>query len=216
MKVLSDKPDLKKLENKALAALNLDGLFEIMIGLIIFGFGFGPYFREVLPEPLNYFLWPLIITATTAGLNILLKLVVVKPRLGRVKFQPKKSRNILIKFLIFFIVNTSILVIVLILTVSGIFSTLPIHPLLVGLGLGLLFGALPLTIIAYLLKFNRMYIIAIIIGFTFFFTELLQMFIGDIGWSVGLLIVGSIIVVMGIIIFIKFLREHPKPEKEML
>lgn len=69
---------------------------------------------------------------------------------------------------------------------------------------------IPFSVVAFYLQLPRLYLYALIGGFGFFFTELLYPLVGepwDIIISYGS--IGGFILIIGIVIFIKFLKKYP-------
>ena len=53
---MAEKIDLKAIEKDILKTAHQHGFFDILIGFVIAGMAFGPFFRESLPSPYKYFL----------------------------------------------------------------------------------------------------------------------------------------------------------------
>ncbi|MEJ2277010.1 MAG: hypothetical protein P8Y70_04570 [Candidatus Lokiarchaeota archaeon] len=142
--------------------------------------------------------------------------ILTVPRLGFVKFGARRKRAK--KYMILFtILNTLFLIIILVLTITGILTTLRIERYGMSLLFGFIFIWLPLSIVAFIIKFNKFYIYAIMGGLSFFTIELVYPFVGEPLDSILVFgIIGNTIIFVGIIYLIKFLKKYPSPKKEMM
>ncbi|MHA2326548.1 MAG: hypothetical protein ACXACB_14165, partial [Promethearchaeota archaeon] len=133
---MAENIDLKTIEKKILKTGHQHGLFDMMIGFIIAGMAFSPIFRESLPGPYKYFLWPLIIVII-ADLFIFIGIkFVIQPRTGIAKPGPtlKSIRN---KMLIISFIQFIFLLIVFILPLLGIGSSIRVSTIIFLLIVGL-------------------------------------------------------------------------------
>ena len=200
--------DLKELEKRAYTSIFQDGLFDIFIGLIVIGWitnSLGDFFDTpfVITILFSYY----IVVCT---LFILLKAFVSTPRMGKAKFGPTRKLNVK-RFFIFSIINTSILVILLVLPYTGLFQGISVGGLLFPLLISTVFIWFPLSLVAFFIKFNRMYVYAIIGGLAFFFSDVLRDFVPYLISSCIIFgISGGIILIIGLQIFLKFLKKYPK------
>ena len=200
--------DLKELEKRAYTSIFQDGLFDIFIGLIVIGWitnSLGDFFDTpfVITILFSYY----IVVCT---LFILLKAFVSTPRMGKAKFGPTRKLNVK-RFFIFSIINTSILVILLVLPYTGLFQGISVGGLLFPLLISTVFIWFPLSLVAFFIKFNRMYVYAIIGGLAFFFSDVLRDFVPYLISSCIIFgISGGIILIIGLRIFLKFLKKYPK------
>jgi hypothetical protein len=89
---------------------------------------------------------------------------------------------------------------------------------LYGLIVGLLFFTLPLCFVAYFLQFNRLYVIAILTGISFFLDEIFALFVipEPIDSLLAFGIISIIILSIGIVVFIRFLKKYPLPKEELV
>ena len=200
--------DLKELEKRAYTSIFQDGLFDIFIGLIVIGWitnSLGDFFDTpfVITILFSYYIIVCI-------LFILLKAFVSTPRMGKAKFGPTRKLNVK-RFFIFSIINTSILVILLVLPYTGLFQGISVGGLLFPLLISTVFIWFPLSLVAFFIKFNRMYVYAIIGGLAFFFSDVLRDFVPYLISSCIIFgISGGIILIIGLQIFLKFLKKYPK------
>lgn len=211
---MTENVDLKKIEKNILKAGHQHGFYDMMIGFIVFGMGLGPIFRESLPSPYRYFLWPLILVIIADLLIFIIVKYVILPRTGIVKPGPslKSTRK---KLLIVTTVQFIIHIIFIILLVSGNSPGIHIEGILFILIIGLFI--IPIFVImAYLLKYPRLYFIGMLIWLAIFINELMYDFIDyRIRWPISYGIPGAIIFFMGLVTFIRFLRRYPLPKEEV-
>jgi hypothetical protein len=203
--------DLKELEKQAYTSIFQDGLLDMFFGLIIIGWitnSLGDFFDTsfVITILFSYY--------TVVGILIILsKSFISAPRIGRAKFGPTRKLNVK-RLIIFAVINTSILVILLVLPYIGLFQGVSVEGYFFALIISTLFIWLPLSIIAFFIKFNRLYIYAIIGGVAFFISDTLR---GYFPYLLSSFIVfgvsGGIIFAIGLRIFLKFLKKYPKERK---
>lgn len=214
LKNMKEPIELKELEKKAYRSTFQDGLWDIFMGMILLNLGVGPLFIWLfnLPEILNTIIFSL-------GWNILAFLIfylgkkyITIPRIGFVKFGPKrKAKTTKLKIFLFsvFIVN----LILIILPFSGITDYIHIERLFLIILLGLGMFTFPFCVIAYFLDFTRLYFYAFSAGIGFILAEILRLIVGNPFENIftfgG---IGGIIVVIGIYYFILFLKKYPLPK----
>ncbi|MFX0105396.1 MAG: hypothetical protein ACFE75_07895 [Candidatus Hodarchaeota archaeon] len=208
---MSESIDLKALEKKAYRSVFNDGLWDLFIGLIILTLGFSTLFGLLfnLPE-----LWNVIIPSLMGNIIAFLvfylgKRFITIPRIGIVKFGPKrKSKQLKLKIFLFmvFIVN----IILFILPFTGIIDYTQIEPLFLILILGIGIFTIPFCVVAYFLDFARLYYYAFLAGIGLFLTEMLSPIVGaplDTILIFGT--IGGVIVIIGLYYFIRFLKTYP-------
>ena len=137
------------------------------------------------------------------------KRYITKPRLGQVEFgESRKKRK---KWLmVFLVLNVIFSVIVFILTITGNLSQFFVPGLFTPLALGLVGITVPFSVVAFYLQLPRLYVYALLGGCGFFFTELLYPLVGE-PWDIVISYggIGGFILVIGIVIFIRFLQKYP-------
>ncbi len=211
---MTEDIDLKVLEKKVYQRYFEDGLWDIFLSLIILSIGVAPLFSLLLniPDP-----WNDIIPAL--GVNILAFLIfyfgkkyITVPRIGFVKFGPKrkaKQKKLKLFLFIVFIVN----IILFILPFSGITSYIQIEQYIIFLLLGFGFFTFPFCVVAYFLDFTRLYYYAFSLGIGLFLTYLLEPTLGN---PLNTILIfggiGGVILIIGLIYFIRFLKQFPLPK----
>jgi len=206
--------DLNNVEKNILKMGHQHGLYDMMIGFIVVGMAFGPIFRENLPSPYRYFLWPLILVVIACLLIFIIFKYIIQPRTGIFKPGPSlksTGKKLLIVTTVQFIIH----LIFIILFVIGNNPGIHIEGIPFVLIIGLFF--IPLfVILAFLLKYPRLYFIGMLIWLTIFINELMYDVIDyRIRWPISYGIPGAIIFFIGLVIFIRFLRRYPLPKKEV-
>ena len=207
--------DIKSLEKKVYRSFFEDGFWDIFIGMLLLGFGltWTRIFFDIF-EPLDIMLISIIWNTITFLIYYLGKKFITIPRIGIVKFgQKRKARQKKLK--IFLLINVLFGCVVFILTFFGLLDFLAMGGSLTPLLIGLIAYTFPFTIIAYFLEFNRLYIYALMGGFSFFLSDIIYSILGSpLDSIIGFGVPGGIIVVIGLIFFIKFLLKYPKPKKD--
>ncbi len=214
---MSTSLNLKEIERKAFRSVHQDGLWDIYIGGIILSMalmlnpGEGDTF-------LSSRLWLYIICMVVAGVIFMVgKKFVTTPRLGQVKFAPPRRRRLLIMAIVLGgIVAMHILLVagsVLLwrhpewavkLGIAGLDEDM--ERLIVSVISGLMVGP-SMVLIAYFNEFMRGYYIAFMLSLAAFslvwFSE-----------PLFLVMVGLLVTIPGVLLFIRFLRQHPLPPRE--
>ncbi|MFX1600031.1 MAG: hypothetical protein ACFFB6_05490 [Promethearchaeota archaeon] len=213
---MSEDIDLKTLEKRAYRSTFDDGIWDLFIGLIILSLGLAPLFSLVtnLPEFWNSIIPALIINTIAFLIFYLGKKYITIPRIGYVKFGPKrKSKQLKLKVFLLsvFIIN----VVLFILPFTGLIDYIQIGPLLFTLLLGFGMFTLPFCVVAYFLDFSRLYYYAFSVGIGFFLTDFLTPYVGYLLDIIIIFsIIGFTIVLIGLYYFIYFLKKYPLSKQE--
>ena len=190
--------NLKELEKKAWTSTFEDGITDIGIGLILVLTTICQTFDDA-----RFYLYALFIVPAlfvTAA-----KKYIITPRMGLVKFSRARNRK---RYMLYLIMTISI-AFLLILTVKGLFQQLPMTPVIVG---AIVFF-IP-CLIAYFLNFDRMYIYAVLFTLSFALNEITIANTGVIAsGAYAWLISGIIMVVIGVVYLVRFLKKYPLPVK---
>ena len=205
---MEENIDLKALEKKAYTSIFQDGLLDMYFGLIVIGWitnSLGDFFDT------SFVMTILISYYTIVCISFILsKRFISAPRMGRVKFGPTRKLNMK-RFFIFALINTSILVILLVLPYLGFFQGVSLEGYSFALIISTLFICLPLSVIAFFIKFNRLYIYAIIGGLAFFISDVLRDYVPYFLCSCFVFgVSGGMIFLIGLRTFLKFLKKYPK------
>jgi len=199
--------DLKALEKKAWISTFRDGLLDIFLGLMFLVISFRPFLDDIgISRP-----WDAIIS-TMLIFSIVLFYIVGKkfitiPRIGLVKFGPKRKARSKKLFVIIaiFIVVTNIILILEINKTASLAHLTGLALYMMRFGIGLLLLGLPISLIAYFMEIKRLYLIAVLVAVA-------ESVYGYVG-SIGFIVTGGIILLTGLVIFIRFLRDYPLPSE---
>jgi hypothetical protein len=206
--------DLQDIEKRAFRATHQDGLWDIYIGGIVLCMSFLAYTDSGAFSPLLRF--GLYLAGMGAFYLLFLggKKYLTTPRLGQVKFGPRRQRRKLIMALVLSLIvllQAGIVVSTILLWKNPEWArTLGLagngangERLLVAV-IGALFVGPSMVLIAYFNDYLRGYYIAVILSLAVFS---LVWF----GQPIYLIASGFVILVPGIILFFRFLRAHPLP-----
>ncbi|MFX1320532.1 MAG: hypothetical protein ACFFAQ_02700 [Promethearchaeota archaeon] len=214
---MTEKVDLKEIEKKAYRSVFNDGLWDLFTGMLILNVGMGPLFNFVF-ESLGFLavlISSLVWNIITLLIFILGKKYITTPRVGYVKFGPKrKSKQLKLKIFLLgvFIVN----LILFLLRLIGIIDYSQIQPFLITILLGFGIFTIPFCVIAYYLDFTRLYYYAFSGGLGFFLTDLLNPIVGNpLDFIIIFGFIGGIIIVIGLYFFIHFLKKYPLSKNEV-
>jgi hypothetical protein len=215
---MSDSLDLKNIEKKAFRATHQDGLWDIYIGGVVMSMAVLAYSTAGEARPaLRFGLY-------LAGLGVFYliywggKKYLTTPRLGLVKFGPhrQKRKLIMASVLSGLVLLQALLLIGTILlwknpdwaTRMGFHtSNRDLERMVVAI-VGALFVGPSMVLIAYFNDFLRGYYIAVIMSLAVF--SLIWF-----GQPVYLIAAGLLIMLPGIVLFARFLRQHPLPPAEV-
>ena len=209
MKKITENIDLKGIEKKAWRSTLEDGILDIYFGISVLGLGMGMTLSPVLPNPFNKFIGIGLFFFLTA------KKYITQPRLGKVKFGFKRKGRKL-KTLIVLAINLIILLILFLIRFINPELSLEFPGYLDVLILGLLFITAPVFFAAYFLQYPRFYFIGLLVGLSFFLSDLFSFFIPEPFDALSAFsIVSCTIIFIGLVSLIKFIRKYPLPKEEL-
>jgi hypothetical protein len=207
---------LKEAERKAFRlSTSQDGLYDIFFGVYIALLSTTPWLDENgLSSPWNVFLILLLGLMIFLGV-ILLKKFVVAPRIGQVRFSPERKKRL--QRLAIGMAAIFLLTLVMFgMTVSAIYFREPIFdgsiewalPLdLVHTAAGIFIFAI-FCLIGYVNDNARFYLYGFLFGLGYVISTALQDITGDpFYWP--MMLAGLVAVVIGLVLFVRFLREYP-------
>jgi hypothetical protein len=207
---MSQKFSLREAERKAFTISFDDGLWDIFLGCFFLEFVIAPFLSERLGD-----FWSSVIFLPFWGLVYLaiwlIRKYVVKPRIGLVKYGPARTAKLKRFTLLILLINIVVFILGVIALFSfGVFSK-QIYPII--LGLTLLVG---FCVAAYFLDFPRLYIYGLLLACSPLVGEWLYTYrnASHHGWPITFGITCSIMILTGLIIFIRFLRNNPIPMME--
>jgi hypothetical protein len=222
--IMSEKIDLKELERKAFRSTFQDGLWDIFLGLLLLNMAIGTALGGVLGEaelslasllrvlliivPLPF----LILAGFWAG-----KKFITTPRVGSVRFGPRRNaRTRNVRAVLFVSVLLSVITVVWGLVAMGHglphwMSGIPLPLFIWPVQTIVVFG-----LAAYFLDIPRFYLYGVLYGLPLLLgvalaenTDLSGLVSMAITYSVPV----GIMVLTGVVLFIRFLRAYPKPDR---
>jgi hypothetical protein len=214
---MSDSLDLKNIEKKAFRSTYQDGLLDINMGGIILCMSF---MDSTMDSEINTFLRFGLFIGGLLLFNAVFwggKKFITIPRLGQVKFSPHRQRRGLIMASVLagiVLLQVFLLVGTILLWKNPQWATdLGLHTTdrdlerMVVAVIGALFVGPSMVLIAYFSDFMRGYYIASITALAVF---------AMIWFSqpIYLVIASLLIIIPGVVLFIRFLRQHPLPPAE--
>jgi len=209
---MSRQMSLKEIERKAFRSYYADGLWDLFLGALLLAMAVSAGLSELDIVPALHFgiyiaLLAVILVAFIAG-----KKYVTTPRIGHVKLGERgkaRKRNTRI------VLAASVLlgVIVLVLSITALTSNwsegLPLDLIFPGvyvLNMVLVFG-----LMAHFLAYDRLYLIGVLYALPVPADMLLRRLAGIHVAYLTFAASGIVVVAMGLVTFVRFLRENPLP-----
>ncbi len=205
---MSQPRSLQEAERKVFRTVYQDGLWDLFLGGIPLMMAVGPLLSVSLGD-----WWSSAVFLSFWGLVALalwlIRKHVIAPRVGVVKFGPARKRKLRRFNLVMLVVNVIALVLCI---VFALRSTVPGQWVAVVLGLNLLFGS---SAAAYLLDFGRLYVYGLLACLSALVGEWLYTNhnVPHHGWPVTFGITAGIMILTGVVIFVRLLRDNPLPEQ---
>ena len=184
--------DLKKIERKAWTSYFDDGLWDIFIGLLMLGMGIHILFDEIA--------WYIAILSLALLILIVGRRLITIPRVGRVKFGPArkvKQKKVMAVGAISLLVGLALSFIPL----SVVDPPQTVVAAIAGVWIMLIFG-----LVAYFMDFRRLYAY----GLLFAIAMALVIALDDLIPTIVFLISGGVALLIGLVMFIRFIRKYPK------
>jgi len=201
---MSTAVDLKRIEQKIFASYFHDGLWDVYGGLILLGFGLTMLTGQI---------YALIGLVTLAVVLLLLRKRLVIPRMGRVTFSPERVAKTKRSRAVAMIVLTFTFLLGLVLFALFSLDQVPLwlrswlaDYFLVAFG-GML--ALMVSAAAYMVGVTRYQAYAGLVLLAFILANWLGVHPG-----LPISIAGGIVLLCGLVIFVRFLRRYPLPAGE--
>jgi hypothetical protein len=215
-RTMSATVDLKELERRAYRSFFQDGLWDIFLGLLLLQMGLGPALLPAKGAPPTVVTIAVPLAVAGAALAIFFggKRLLTIPRLGRVRFGPARQAG---RRKTTVVMALSVLVGLLVFALGAVKSVS-------GLSLGgipfaaLVFAANCLVVFAlgaYFLDFSRLYAYGVLYAASFPLAVLLHQrttFAG--GWLIGYGITSGPMLIIGLVLLVRFLRDRPLPATE--
>lgn len=206
---MSEVLSLKELERKAWRSVFQDGLYDLWLGWLLLHMGVVYLISQVETTvlertALNLGIYILSCLALWAG-----KRFITVPRIGRVKFSPKRrSRLMKLGVITFTAVTVTFGFTLLAVILKSSPSEDSLWQYLLPVAISLLF-LIFFSLAAYYLEYERLYIIAGMFALPeillLLFNELWGIHIGFLAWALP----ASVVLLMGLITLLRFHRDYP-------
>ena len=207
--------DLKELERKAFRSTFQDGLWDIYLGLLLLQMGLGPFAtRTELPIP-----WILVIALLFVALVFtgfyLAKKYITLPRIGMVKFSPerqKKRKKVTLVLSLSVLLGLILAVLGMVIARESLTWSFPVW--IVPFGIFAVNSVVVFSLGAYYMDYSRAYYYGWFFALAFpgdiMVAEYLDMTFPLVSSSLS-----TVMVVIGLFYFIRFLRETPQQVLEI-
>jgi hypothetical protein len=211
--------NLKEMERRAFRSTYQDGLWDIYMGGMVAGFAMLTNLPDSDEFPLGRFLLYFGVIAMSYLIFWAGKKFITLPRLGKVKFgaeRRKRKRTLGIILGVIVAIQTVVVLLSIVLWAEpelgagiGFLSGDRRATDLLVASLGALFVGPSLALVAYFNDFPRGYYIAVVMAAAVFLMIWFDR-------PVYLLIAAAMIILPGIVLFLRFLRQYPRPPAEAL
>ncbi len=211
---MTESLDLKKLERSAFRASFQDGMTDVMLGSVLAVMSMMPWLESLgIPRPLVYVIYFGIFAAIWAEMKVI-KTYIVAPRLGTAVFSSvrknriKQARRALLVMVVMTVLLVALTALGALDKLFGDFSEWSGY-----LFIGAIF-VVTLSLLAYFLDYPRLYVYGWFLALMDPFSVWLE---AQTNWVFpsGATIFGTIIIIIGILTFNRFLRRYPGPVMEM-
>ena len=211
---MSQTISLRELERKAWSSVFQDGLWDIYLGLLLLAMAISALLSDVgFSES-----WGM---ATCIGLDVLAMLVlwagkkiITVPRMGRVKFGPKRKTRLSWVMVVLFI---SVLVGAgVFLAASAMRGSRPgwLNAAFFAPAVWVVNAIVVFSLGAYFLDFSRLYLIGVMYALAVPLRIVFRKF-ADIDLSfMAFGVPAAVILITGLVVFVRFLRDYPLPVVE--
>jgi hypothetical protein len=216
---MSTQIDLKELEKKAFKSNFEDGLWDIYLGMLLLQISFSAFLYALDLGPL----WILLILVLFVGLVFAAfwaaKKYLITPRMGLVTFSEERKRK---KKKVSLILSISVLFGVFVfgltlglywLAVNDATSDLVQYGWMVPFGLFLVNAVVVFSLIAYYYDYSRAYLYGWFYGLAYPLNIALDEVFG-IRFPLFSLVFSTIMIGIGLILFVRFMRTHPLVEEQ--
>ena len=204
---MTQQISLKEAERKVFRTTYNDGLWDISLGCFFLTFGIALYLSPILGD-----FWSSVVLLPIWALIYLvfwlIRKYIVTPRIGTVKFGPVRKTKLAKFTVVLLAVNIFAFILGLVAAVS--FGRVPGQVISIVFGMILLSG---FSLAAYFLDFSRLYIYGLLLGFSPLIGEWLWThgYASHHGFPITFGITASIMILVGLTLFIRLLRDNPLP-----
>ena len=211
---MSASPDLKMIERQAYRSTYQDGLWDILMGLVVIGMSLYMYHPESGYSMMNWIAFTITFLLAN-GVYWLGKRYITVPRLGQVHFGAmRKRRGMVLAIVLGGVIFVQLLLIGLSIwgwrnpaaTENLLGADADLGLLLVAT-LGSLFVGPSMILIVYFNDFPRGYYIAVMMALAVFLMILTNQ-------PVYALIIGTVFVIPGVVLLVRFIKQYPLHPQE--
>ena len=200
------KPEsIEGLEKRVFRLSTGHGGWDLYLGLLLAAIG-----ASALAEDLgrgDSSIWLAVIMAVTLAILYAVEQLIIRPRIGNVKFGARRKANLrLVSAIIGSALLVGLLVWVIYTASSHIFRWTTILPVLLWVVVSLS----GFSLAAYLLGMPQLYLYGLLYAVGFASLELIQI---PVTRALPVLVCGLLIIAMGIARFVRFLRKYPRVEQ---
>ena len=209
---MTQDADLKQIERRAYVSYFQDGLWDIVIGLVAAAWAVGPLLSDLGLSDLWVGAIFLPFSAVAYAIFWAGKRFVTRPRMGLVRFGPKRKARLTKILAVTTALLTVGLVVGIVASISGTTSGW-VYPaafcavLLAGFSLG-----------AYFLDFPRLYLYGALLALSLPIGEVLFRYAGVAhhGWPATFGVSAAVMLLIGVTLFARFVYKYPLPVQEGL
>jgi len=205
------KISLKEAERKALRMIQQDGLFDILLGLMLLSLVLSAFLRQTVQVPLNYIPVIAMLVLSIPAYN-LAKRSITTPRLGLVGFGSQRKRKInRARWVVIGIFAATMVVYILTATKVIHFSagtTYWFVDAVFGVAIGTFF-----SLLAFSWDVPRMHLYGWLLGASLPVDQILEKSVG-VGFPLGQMVVGFVMLAFGLVLLYRFLRQYPLPPED--
>ncbi len=209
---MNDEINLKKIEKKVFSSTYQDGFFDILMGILLIAMGLSFMLEKAYPLA-DW--WVAILTAPFIAAFVLVKKFITVPRMGMVKFSEKrrakikKAMGILLAFLILGVI-VAIVFFLGIIPYNWLSKRVQIPSIIWATA-----SIIGFSLAAYSLNMKRYYIYGIFYAIPFPFYRFLKYNPKFSHLSLMMFFIsGAIIIIIGSIVLVQFLRNYPTVKEE--
>jgi hypothetical protein len=205
---MTEKIDLKKLEKRTYLTYMQDGLLELCIGVVLLLSGIGGVFLDI-----QMIIFVGATVAVILPVYASIKMAVTRPRIGLVKFAPKRQKRLSLNFILLFVLGTASFLAGMFMFLSRMGGTTPewfVYLVENGILIMGIIAAAFCTLEAWMLELKRLYAYAVVFLAIFVAGHFLLM-----PFWYYLLLTGAVLTAIGMVMLVRFLRMYPKHKKDI-
>ena len=200
---------LKEIEQKAFTSTYQDGILDMYLGLFLVAMGVSPILEKIVPTS---DLWIAILMIPLMPLWWIGKKFVTVPRMGRVAFGPTrktKLKKIRTMHSFFLLLGAVVFLLFSYTFIPGSLLRGPVIPIIAWIVVFLT----GFCVSAYYLDLDRLHLYGMLYAIPFPVHIILRydLILGRFSFF-GFYLSGLIILIIGIILFLRFLRKYPSPK----